>query len=76
MQKTLRVMDRTGDTAVTFYEADAESVRKARALYEQATKKASAVFAVNRADGAPDRKVTRFEDLEEENVVVPAIVGG
>lgn len=76
MRKTLKVMDSSGDSAVAFDEADAKATTEARELFERLTKKGAAVFAVNRGEGHADKPVKRFEDLEAENVVVPAIVGG
>ena len=77
--KTLRVMDSTGDTVIEFYETkwikDKAHV-EAEELFERLTKKGAAVFAVNRADGAEDKRVKAFKDLEQENVIVPAIIGG
>ena len=77
--KKLRVMDSTGDTAIEFDETEAcasEAHMEAKALFERLTSKGAAVFAVNRAEGAPDKRVTNFNDLERENVVVPLIVSG
>lgn len=73
--KTLRVMDSTGDTKVEFEPGTAAEV-EAKALFERLTGGGGAVFAVNRAEGLPDRRVTSFEELGDENVAVPRIVGG
>lgn len=73
--KRLMVMDSTGDTRIDFDPAtDAKATQEARALFEKLTGQGAAVFAVNRADG--DKRVTSFDELEAENVVVPRIVGG
>ena len=77
--KILRVMDSTGDTRIEFNETEAcasKANMEARALFERLTGKGAAVFAVNRGEGAPDKRVTNFNDLEGENIVVPLIVGG
>lgn len=77
--KTLRVMDSTGDTVIEFDETEAcasKAHMEAKALFKRLKLKGAAVFAVNRADGVADKRVTRFDDLERENVVVPLIVGG
>lgn len=76
--KTLRLMDHTGYTAIAFDETEATTAHRdeARALFDRLTKKGTPVFAVNRADGAPDKRVRNFNELENENIIVPVIVGG
>ncbi len=81
MKKVLKVMDSSGDTQVAFdMEAETGDATKAtaeaKALFDRLTGKGAAVFAVNRGDSQPDKRVTNFNDLEAENVVVPLIVGG
>lgn len=79
MKKVLKVMDSSGDSRVEFECGDAMKTKpemEAEALFDRLTKKGAAVFAVNRADGQPDKRVTNFNELEAENVIVPAIVGG
>ncbi len=78
MTKTLRVLDSSGDTVVEFdaAQADAKATGEAKALFDRLTQGGSAVFAVNRASGAPDQKVTSFDSLEEQNIVVKPLVGG
>lgn len=73
--KRLMVMDSTGDTRIDF-DAGTDAENEARALFERLTRKGAAVFAVNRAGGEPDKRVRAFSELEAENVIVPAIVGG
>ena len=77
--KTLRVMDSSGDSVIEF-EPGVEMVNKAekeaRALFDRMTKKGAAVFAVNRGEGKPDVRVRDFNALEQDNVIVPAIIGG
>jgi hypothetical protein len=74
--KTLKVMDSTGDSTVTFdADIDNEAKSEGRKLFDKIMAKGGNVFAVNRA-GATDKKVTSFDELEAENVVVPRIAGG
>ena len=76
--KTLKVMDSSGDTVVEFDEtqAEANATQEAKELFERLTSKGAAVFAVNRGEGQTDKRVTDFKDLEQDNVIVPKIVGG
>ena len=76
--KTLRVMDSTGDTVIKFDEAqaDAKATQEAKELFERMTKKSAAVFSINRGKDKSDKRVTNFSELEQENVIVPLIVGG
>ena len=76
--KKLRVMDSSGDSVIEFneLEAEASATKEAQALFERMTVKSAAVFAVNRGVGEPDKRVTNFNELEQDNVIVPLIVGG
>lgn len=76
--KTLRLMDSSGDAVIDFdeTEATAKARDEAKALFEKLTGKGAAVFAVSRGEGQADKRVKDFNDLERENVIVPAISGG
>ena len=76
--KKLRVMDSSGDTVVEFDETEVQSkaAEEAKALFERLTAKGAAAFAVNRGGVEPDKKVTNFNELEADNIIVPRIVGG
>ena len=75
MLKTIKVMDKTGDTPISFDTADAEATAKARAEFDGLMKRAG-VVVTNPGAGQKGETVRKFEDLAEENVFVPAIVGG
>jgi peroxiredoxin len=75
MKITIRKMDKTGDTALAFDLAKPEDEAKARAEFDALMKRHATVVAFPKA-GTAGETVRRFEDLQEENVVVPAIVGG
>ena len=75
--KKIRVMDSTGDTVIEFDETVKDKATlEAEALFDRLTKNSAAVFAVNRGEGQPDKRVTNFNELGEENIIVPRIVGG
>jgi hypothetical protein len=76
--KILRVLDKTGDTAIEFSEADAEATAKAKAVFDQWMEKKLPAFLTKRPDGKPDEKITSFGQIEDgaETVLVPAIVAG
>lgn len=75
--KTLRKMDSTGDSRFTFDEsqANAKATQEARALFDRMQAGGGAVFALD-GKGEGTAKVTRFEDLAEDNIAVPKIAGG
>lgn len=75
MKITIRKMDQTGDTALEFDLADPQAKAKAQAEFDALMKRNATVvaFPAGSKDGT---KVTAFKDLQEENVVVPAIIGG
>ena len=76
--KKLRVMDSTGDTVIDFNEkkAEADATKEAKALFERMTQQGAAVFAINRGEDRVDKRVKNFNELEQDNVVVPLITGG
>ena len=76
--KKLRLLDSSGDTVIEFDETEAtvKARDEARALFERLKEKGAAIFAVSRGGNEPDTRVTNFNDLENENVIVPRIVGG
>ena len=76
--KVLRVLDSTGDRVIEFDESDAKlaTEREARALFERMLAAGSVAFKVNRGEGRVDEKVTDFNALENETVIVPRVVGG
>lgn len=76
MKKILRTLDSTGDTVVEFDPADAVATAEAKALFDRLRAEGRAAFAVNRAGGAPDAKLTDFSQLENETVLIPRVVGG
>lgn len=71
--KTIRVMDSTGDTRVSF-EPGTQEETEARELFGRLTGKGAAAFSI--APGGESRKVKSFDELGDETVIVPAIVGG
>jgi hypothetical protein len=76
--KTLRILDSSGDSVITFDNRDAASVarKEAQALFERLLASGAVAFKVNRGEGKPDEKVTDFAELENETVIVPRIIGG
>ena len=76
--KTLRVLDSSGDRAITFddTESTAPARREAQALFERMLAGGSSAFKVNRGAGKPDEKVMEFSALGDETILVPRIVGG
>lgn len=75
---TLRILDSSGDRVIEFDESGAadSARREARALFERMLASGAVAFKVNRGEGAVDEKVTDFNALENETVVIPRVVGG
>ncbi len=76
--KTIRVLDKTGDTCIEFDEATPEALEKAKAVFDGWMAKKLPAFLTKRANGKPDEKITSFDQIEDgaETVLVPAIVAG
>ena len=76
--KTLRILNSSGDRAISFDDTAATALARAeaQALFETMLGAGATAFKVNRGEGKPDEKVTEFSALESETVVVPRIVGG
>lgn len=78
--KTLRVLDKTGDTVIQFdeTEATADAMKEAKAVFDGWMKKKLPAFLTKREGGKPDEKITKFEQIEAgaETILVPAIVAG
>lgn len=79
--KTIRVLDKTGDTVVNFDDpALAEADRKAatdqaRELFDRLTGKGASAFSVE-PGGKPGTRIKSFDDIQGEVVIVPRIVAG
>ena len=76
--KTIRILDKTGDTAITFDEADADATAKAKAVFDDWMAKKLPAFLTKRQGGKPDEKINSFDQIEEgaETLLVPGIVAG
>ena len=76
--KTLRVIDSTGDTCITFDDTDTDAVAKAKEVFDGWMKKKLPAFLTKRENGKPDEKITSFDQIEDgaETILVPAIVAG
>jgi hypothetical protein len=75
MKKVLRIMNKSGDAVLEFDTVDAEATAKAKAEFDDLMKRHATVVTF-KEPGQPGEVVRKFEDLAEESVVVPAIVGG
>lgn len=76
--KMIRVLDKTGDTAIEFTDADTEATAKAKAVFDDWMAKKLPAFMTKRQNGQPDEPIKDFGKIEEgsEVVLVPAIVAG
>jgi len=76
MNHTIRYLDHTGDTCLTFADTDVKAKAEAKALFDRLTKAGQPAFAVKRAGGAEDMKITSFDQIENETIIIPRIAGG
>lgn len=76
--KTIRVLDKTGDTCIEFDEATPDALAKAKEVFDTWMGKKLPAFLTKRPNGKPDEKITSFDQIEEgaETVLIPAIVAG
>lgn len=77
--KTLKFLDKTGDTVIEFDETEAKAgaKREAQALFER-MRKGGMVVSTKRPGGQPDQVIRNFDQIEDgaETIVVPPIVAG
>lgn len=78
MKRLLRVLDKTGDTRISYDLESGENLAEAKAAFAEALKKGSSVFAVKPGSNETTQRLKSFEDLStsEEAIVVPKIVSG
>jgi L-alanine-DL-glutamate epimerase-like enolase superfamily enzyme len=76
--KIIRVLDSSGDRAITFDDSEACVLARAdaRECFERMLARGATAFKVNRGEGRIDEKVTEFAAIENETILVPRIVGG
>ena len=76
--KTIKRLDKTGDTAITFDETTPEQLAAAKAMFENWMERKLPAFSTKRPGGAEDVKITSFDQIEDgaETILVPAIVAG
>lgn len=59
-----------------FNEVDAKATAEAKALFDKLMGEGRVPFAVNRGNGEPDKKLTNFNETENDTVFIPRVVGG
>lgn len=73
--KKIRKLDSSGDAVLEFNETDAKASAEAKALFDRLMGEGRVPFAVNRGD-QPDKKLTNFDQIENDTVFIPRIQGG
>lgn len=74
--KKIRRLDSSGDTVLEFNETDVKASEEAKALFERLMGEGRVPFAINRGDAQPDKKLTSFDQVENDTVFIPRIQGG
>lgn len=72
---TIHVLDRTGDTPVTWHKGNDTEIAVARAAFDKALEKKAAIFRVDK-HGEKTSKTTYFDPEAEKYIVVPQMQGG
>jgi hypothetical protein len=76
--KKLVILDKTGDTVMEYTETDAEGMAAAKKVFDEWMSKKLPAFLTKRPGGAPDQKITSFDQVEDgaETLLFPAITAG
>jgi hypothetical protein len=74
--KRIRRLDASGDTVLEFNETDAKAIAEAEALFNRLMGEGRVPFAVNRGNGETDKKLSSFDQVENDTVFIPRIQGG
>ena len=72
---TIKIMDGTGDTRLTWDADNDDEVTAARKTFKELTGKGYAAFSMKK-NGEPSVKVTEFDPWSEKIILVPPIQGG
>ena len=72
---TLKIMDRTGHTKITWTRGNDEEVRTARSMFEDMIGKGHSAFRVGSGGGRGER-ITAFDPAAESIIMVAQLSGG
>jgi hypothetical protein len=72
---TLKVMDRTGHTKITWTRGNVEEVRIAHAMFDDMISKGHSAFRVSSGGGRGER-ITTFDPAAESIIMVAQLSGG
>jgi hypothetical protein len=72
----MAIMDKTGDTKVTWDPRNEDEVANARRTFADLRKKHFLAFRVNAKDGSKGEQTTEFDPNQAMYIMVPAYVGG
>ena len=76
MKRLLRVLNSSGDSRVEYDLEDSTSLANAKRVFDEAVKKGSSVFNVKPGSNDAAKRVSTFDEVSQEAVVIPKIVGG
>lgn len=76
MKRLLRILDKTGDTRISYGLESEEDLAAARAAFDAAVAKGSSVFNVKPGSNETTQRVKSFDELSEEAIIVPKIAAG
>lgn len=76
MKRLLRILDKTGDTRISYDLEQGDNLAAAKAAFDDAVKQGSSVFNVTPGSNETTQRVKSFGELSEEAVIVPKITAG
>lgn len=72
---TLKVMDQTGHSKITWRRDNEEEVAIARTMFDEMISKGKSAFRVG-SDGGKGERITSFDPRAEAIIIVSQLVGG
>jgi hypothetical protein len=75
-ERSLEILDSTGDTKVIWDADNADEVAAAKAQFDALKKKGFAAFKVKGVTGAKGAKIDEFDPDAEKMILVPPMAGG
>ena len=73
---TLQIVDRTGDTRVSWNRSAVAEVENAQKMFDDLTKKGYLAYTIDPVDGGKAEQIKKFDPNAERIVLTPPLAGG